>query len=94
MAEQNTITNKDGQFVSAVGPAAVEAFRLRTLIVGLQAEARMPKGMKLSRVPLKKVAKQITGLKTNDVEKLVAALEVTLATVLSTCEVVDATHAR
>lgn len=61
MSNPNVITNRNGQLSSAVGETAVQAFALRSLIVSLCTEAKLPKGMKLSRVPLKKVAKARTG---------------------------------
>jgi len=84
----NVITNANGQIQSAVGPVAVEALALRTLIVGLRFEART--GMKMSRVSLKAVAKQRTGLRTNDTAKLIAGVEALLDAKLAQCTIQDA----
>lgn len=82
----NVIENENGEFRSARGPKAVEAFRLRTLIVGVQAEA---KGIRMnSRVNCTKVARAETGLKTRDRNKLIEALKKKLDAVLAECVIV------
>jgi hypothetical protein len=60
---------------SLVGPDAVNVFRLVTIKQGLLFEERCP-GMKMTRgVNLRKVAKELTKLKTNDRTKLAAAIQ-------------------
>lgn len=82
----NVITNEGGQLRSAVGPKAVNAFRLRTIISGLKFEAKT--GMKMSRVSTVKVAKEVTGLKTNNKTKLIERLEKMLEQTLSEVAIV------
>lgn len=94
MSNSNVITNRNGQLSSATGEKAVQAFALRSLIVSLQTEAKLPKGMKLSRVPLKKIAKARTGLRTNNVEKLCDALTKQMNELLAYCDVVIETPAK
>lgn len=84
----NVITNANGQVQSLVGEKAVDAFRLRMLISGLRFEQKCP-GMKMTRgVNCKKLARELTGLKTNDVEKLGARLQLMLDQRVSECLVV------
>jgi hypothetical protein len=65
----------------------VQAFALRTLLVGLKFEAKT--GMRMTRGPSCKArAKAATGLKTNDVAKLQAALEAKLDAQIAKCLVV------
>lgn len=86
---QNTITNSNGQLQSAVGPEATEAFRLRTIMVGLKFEATT--GMQMTRGrSMKAIAKDVTGLRTNDVVKLLAGLQAKLDEQLSRVSIVDA----
>lgn len=67
----------NGEAQSFVGRDAVEVFRLATLISGLKLES---KGMRVSRhVNCLKVAKQTTGLRTNDRQKHIDRLQVMLA---------------
>lgn len=83
----NVIENSNGQLRSVSGPEAMSAFRLRTLLVGLKFEAET--GMRMTRgVSCKKLAKEETGLKTNNVEKLSQALGAKLDAQISKCLVV------
>jgi hypothetical protein len=87
MTNPNVITNRNGQFSSATGETAVQAFAIRSLIVTLRLEAKT--GIKMSRVSAKAIAKRRTGLKTNNAEKLCTALESELDTLLAQCEIVN-----
>jgi len=59
---------------SFIGPDAVEVYRLRTLIAGLKLEM---KGIRItSRVSCLKIAKSLTGLKTNDRAKHIERLSI------------------
>lgn len=83
----DTITNSKGQLESCVGKDAVEAFRLRTIIVGVRAES---KGMRLTRgISCTKLAKELTGLKTNNREILMERLQAMLNEQISRCLVVE-----
>ena len=60
----DTIETENGEVRSMVGRDAMEVFRLATLLSGLRLE---DKGIRLSRnVNCRKIAKQMTGLRTND----------------------------
>ncbi len=74
----DTITIRDGHATSFDGRGAVEVYRLATLISALKLEIACP-GMKAVRGGALKVAKQITGLRTNDRAKHIAAVEKMLA---------------
>lgn len=83
----NVITNRAGQLVSCVGPAATRAFRLRTMIVALR--FREKTGMDLPGVKVLKVAKAETGLRTHKIPVLIAAIEAKLADLLDQCAIVE-----
>lgn len=84
---KNIIENDKGQLRSLRGPKAIEALRLRTILVGLKSEAQ---GMRLTRhVSCTKLAKELTGLRTNDRAKLGAAIQMKLDAVVAECLVVD-----
>jgi hypothetical protein len=69
------IEHHQGGSTSLVGRDAVEVLRLAALKSGLEFEMRCP-GMKLTRgVNCRKLAKELTGLKTNDRAKLAAAVQ-------------------
>jgi len=78
------ITNDNGQLRSVEGPQAIEAYRIKVLISGLKLEKT---GMRVSRgVNCLKLAKAMTGLKTNDrdvqIERLKLIFNNALANVL------------
>lgn len=83
----NVIENSKGQLQSVRGPEAVQAFRLRTILVGLRFEAKTHMRMTRGR-SCKALAKEETGLKTNDVAKLIEALEAKLDAQIGKCLVV------
>jgi hypothetical protein len=81
------ITNRNGQLVSCDGYDAVEAFRLRTLIVGVKAEGL---GIKVRRgQSCLSIAKETTGLRTNNRDKQIVRLREMLQTQLAKVEVVN-----
>lgn len=83
---KDTIENKNGRFVSATGKG-VDAFRLRALIVGLK--FRQKTGFDMDRrVKTLKIAKAETGLKTNDIDRLISALVDKMNAVISECHVI------
>lgn len=83
----NTITNENGQWQSLVGRKAVNAFALRTLIQGLDFEGKT--GMRMTRgLSCLTRAKQVTGLRTSNREKLKARLTEMLNQQISECAVV------
>jgi len=85
----DTITNRNGQFQSAVGPDAVRAYGLRVLISGLNLEIRAP-GLRFSRgQSALSQAKALTGLKTNDRAKQVEALTRLFNEQVAKCEIVN-----
>ena len=86
MSNENVITNERGQLRSAVGPDAVKAFGLRTLIQALDFEQRT--GMKASRVSSIATAKRVTGLKTNNRAKQIEALTKLFNEQIAKCEIV------
>jgi hypothetical protein len=89
MAERSIITNRaNGELASCSGPHAVNAFRLRTMIIALR--FREKTGFDLSRVKVLPVAKAETGLKTNKIPVLIAAIEAKLAAEIDQCEIVEA----
>lgn len=70
---------------SFIGPDAVEVYRLRTLIAGLKLEMKgiritsrghRKKKPRSSRVSCLKIAKSLTGLKTNDRAKHIERLSI------------------
>lgn len=82
----DTITNKNGQLESVVGPVAVDAFRLRVMISAVRLEKS---GMRASRgINATKLAQQTTGLKTKDRDALIKRLEEMLQQRVSECLVV------
>lgn len=82
----NVIKNREGKLEYVQGPQAVEAFRLRMLITGLRLESS---GLKVSRgINCRKLAKELTGLKTNDRAVLAARLQLMLNNTVSQCLVV------
>lgn len=87
----NVITNENGQFRSAVGTEAIEAYRLRVLISGLKLEHRTGGKMRVSRnVNCLAIAKKTTGLKTNDRLKHIERLEAMLNAQLDKTLIVEA----
>lgn len=89
----STITNTNGQFRSAVGPEAIEAVRIRTVMIGLKFEFEHP-GMRMTRGrSMKAVAKDLTGLRTNNIVALLLALQTKLDAMLAQCTIVtDGEH--
>lgn len=84
----NLIINNGKEVSSIQGPEAMDAFRIRMLISGIKFEKDT--GMRMSRgVNCKKLAKQMTGLKTNDIAKLTERLELMLEQRLSQCVIVN-----
>lgn len=83
----NVITNRNGQLSTCDGPAAVNAFRLRTMIQALRFKQRT--GMEISRIKILPVAKRETGLKTNKIDVLVAAIEVKLQASIDQCVIIN-----
>lgn len=84
----SAITNENGQLRSAVGHYAIQAVRLRTVMVGLKFEFEH-KGMRMTRGrSMKAVAKDITGLRTNNVVALLVALQGMLDAALAQCTIV------
>lgn len=84
---ENVIENSNGELKSVSGPEAMAAFRLRTILVGLKFEAQT--GMRMTRgMSCRTLAKQETGLKTNNVEKLTQALAARLDAQIGKCLVV------
>lgn len=85
---KNVIENENGEVRSIVGPNAIRAYTLRTLIIGLEFEAKC-KGMQMTRGPKCITrAKAITGLKTNDVAKQIERLKLMINQQLDQCLVV------
>jgi hypothetical protein len=83
----NIIENEGGQLRSLAGPKAAEVLKYRTLIIGLDAEAR---GMKLTRgVSCTKMAKEITGLRTNNREVLKVAIKLKMNALISECLIIN-----
>lgn len=81
-----SITNENGQFRSASGPAAIEAYRLRTMIVMLRLWSRT--GIQPSRgIRILKVAQDTTGMRTRDTDALTAKLTEMMNAALSQCEI-------
>lgn len=81
-----TITNANGKLLSCTGREAVEAFRLKTIISGMRLEG---KGIRVNRhTNCTKLAKQLTGLKTNDRAKLEEALTEIMNAQIERCAVV------
>ena len=77
----NVIENEGKEWRSITGPKAIEALRLRTILVGLKTEAT---GMRLTRhVSCTQLAKQLTGLRTRDRAKLAAAVQARLDALLA-----------
>lgn len=69
----DTITNENGQFRSAVGPKAIDAYRLRVMITALKLYQRT--GMQPTRgVNIVKMARAETDLPKAKHEQLIAAL--------------------
>ena len=87
MNNENIITNRsNGELASVVGREAVEAFRLRVIIRAL--EFREKTGFEVCRIPSLRAAKRVTGLKTNNRPKHIAALTELLHAAIARCEVV------
>jgi hypothetical protein len=79
------VKNENGQLRSVSGPYAVEAFRLKAIILGLAFKRKT--GLEITRgVRIMKLAKETTGLKTNDYDKLDAALKMMFNACLDRCE--------
>jgi len=86
MTDPARIVNENGQWRSCNGADAVNALRLRTIIQGLKFKQRT--GMELTRAfKIVKVAQQTTGLKTRNIDTLIAALETMFNAQLDTVEV-------
>ena len=80
------IINEGGEVRSMVGTDAVSAFRLRMIRDGLKFEAN---GMRLTRgVSCLKLAKQMTGLRTNNRDLLWARMNELLNAQLDKCVVI------
>lgn len=80
------ITNRNGKLATCDGPNAVEAFRLRALVVMLDFKART--GMDMDRrVPAIRTARRETGLKTRDIATLRAAVVAKMNEAIARCEV-------
>jgi hypothetical protein len=84
----NVIENEGSQIRSLKGPKAMEAMKLRTILVGLKAESN---GMRLTRnaPSCTSMAKALTGLKTRDRAKLAHAIQLKLEAVVAECLIVD-----
>ena len=83
----DTITNRNGKLAMCDGPNAVDAFKLRTLIVMLDFKART--GMDMDRrVPAVRTARRETGLKTRDLATLRAAVVAKMNAAMALCDVV------
>jgi hypothetical protein len=88
LAPRNVIENGEGQVRMVRGPKAIEAYQLRTLIVALDFEGRTKMRMTRGASALTR-ARQFTGLRTTDREKLKARLRKLLDERLSECLIVD-----
>lgn len=86
LTNPNHIENANGQIRTLTGPKAMEAMRYRTILIGLKSEAS---GMRLTRgVSCTKLAKELTGLKTNNREKLAARIQEMMNQAVAQCAVV------
>jgi len=86
LTNASRITNEGGQLKMLEGPKAMEAMRYRTILIGLKSEAS---GMRLTRgVSCTKLAKELTGLKTNNREKLAARIQEMMNQAVAQCAVV------
>ena len=84
---KDTIENKNGQ-VHVVTGRGVMAFRYRALILALRFKQKT--GMDLDRrAPAVKIAKRDTGLKTNNIDTLIAALTELMDREIAACEIVS-----
>lgn len=87
LVNDNTIVNEDGEWRQLTGPKAVQALALRSLILGLDFEAKT--GMRMTRgASCLTLAKQKTGLRTNKREVLRARLVEMLNQCISECAVI------
>jgi hypothetical protein len=81
------IENKNGKVSSLVGTDAVLCMKYRTILIGLKAEAE---GMRLTRgTSCTKMAKQLTGLRTNDRAKLAERVQILLDQQIAKCVVIN-----
>ena len=82
----STIHNVNGHVRTITGPHAIEAYRLKVIKVSLRLWADT--GIQPTRnVRILKVAQQVTGLKTRNIDALVAALDALMDADLSQCEI-------
>jgi hypothetical protein len=82
----SAIHNVNGHVRTITGPHAIEAYRLKVIKVSLRLWANT--GIQPTRnVRILKVAQQVTGLKTRNVDALVAALDALMDAELSQCEI-------
>lgn len=83
----SVIVNQGDQVKSLVGPEAQEAMRLRTILVGLKAESQ---GIQLTKgVSALRLAKEVTGLRTNNRETQAARVQLLLDLQIGKCIVIE-----
>lgn len=83
---KDTIVNKNGQLHVVTG-RGVAAFKYKALILALRFKQKT--GMDLDRrVPAVKIAKRDTGLKTNNIDTLIAAVAALMDREIAACEIV------
>lgn len=83
----SVIVNQGDQVRSLVGPEAQEAMRLRTILVGLKAESQ---GIQLTKgVSALRLAKEVTGLRTNNRETQAARVQLLLDHQIGKCIVIE-----
>jgi len=82
----NHIHNVNGQLRTITGRHGIQAYRLKVIKVSLRLWANT--GIQPTRgVRILKVAQQTTGLKTRNIDALVAALDALMDVELSQCEI-------
>lgn len=90
-SQENIIENSNGLLQSVTGPEAVEAFRLRAMLISLRFTIKT--GMPVTRgFNIKKLVKEETGLNTNDLNKLEIALAKKLDETISKCSIITDGH--
>lgn len=83
----NIITNRGKELAMLEGKEAIEVMRLRTILIGLKAEAQ---GMRLTRhVNCTQLARELTGLKTRDRAKLAERVQVLMDQQIAKCIIVE-----